>query len=172
MKAFDEDGRRLCQAQGEIFEASVSKLKMSSEMFVRRFMNSKLAKDFDSSSFLDGGYSIQNVFESFEEQYGHSASGSKKYDRNLMYWVGYVYRYLCYSYQLSSKQAYKILSLTYIASSYDAYHSLDVSLAIDRLLESKGVSFEENSRVLAGVSILKSIKERKGGQRLKNRKAT
>jgi RimJ/RimL family protein N-acetyltransferase len=75
-----------------------------------------------------------------------------------MYWVGYLYRYFCYTYDVSSKQAYKYLPLKYVASTFISYHSLDVSQAIERLLEAKKISFKEEDILRRGVDILRVIR--------------
>ena len=52
MIKIDRDGKRLCDIQAELFEKSVSTQDMSSEVFVRRFMNSKIATELDSKAFI------------------------------------------------------------------------------------------------------------------------
>lgn len=158
MKIIDKDGKRLCDIQAELFLKSVSSLNMSSEIFVRRFMNSKIAIELDNKSFLDDSKTIDNIFFELDLQYGKTSYGSLKYDKEIMYWAGYLYRYFCYTYDLSSKQAYKYLPLKYIASTYISYHSLDVSHAIERLLEAKNISFKEEDVLRRGVDILRTIK--------------
>ena len=43
MEKIDHDGLLLCEIQAKTFELSVSVTETSSEIFVRRFMNSKTA---------------------------------------------------------------------------------------------------------------------------------
>ena len=50
MKKIDHDGLLLCKIQGDIFENSLKKTKTSSEIFIRRFMFSDIAKEFDSKA--------------------------------------------------------------------------------------------------------------------------
>ena len=45
MKKIDKDGLILCDIQAKAFEISITAMNTSSEIFVRRFMNSKIAKD-------------------------------------------------------------------------------------------------------------------------------
>lgn len=160
MKAIDRDGKRLCELQAELFERSVSALGMGSEVFVRRYMNSRIATELDSGAFLDGGMEIEGIFDDLDRQYGPSSYGSRKYHRDVMYWVGYLYRFFCYCYETSSKQAYKMLPLKFVASTYEPYHSLDVSQAIERLLESKGISFSEEATSKRGVELLRSLRKK------------
>lgn len=158
MKAVDRDCKRLCDIQAELFERSVTQLNMSSEIFVRRFMNSKIANELDNESFLDDSKTIEDIFNELVDQYGKLNYGSKKYDRNAMYWTGYLYRCFAYTYELSSKQVYKLLPLKEVISSFEAYHTLDVEHAIERLLEAKNISFKEEDMITRGISILKKIR--------------
>ena len=158
MRKIDKEGKRLCDIQADLFEKSVSALEMSSEVFVRRFMNSKIAIELDNKAFLDDSKTINDIFKELDLQYGKTTYGSLKYNKDIMYWAGYLYRYFCYTYDLSSKQAYKYLPLKYVASTFVSYHSLDVSQAIERLHESKGISFKEEDILRKGVDILRVIK--------------
>ena len=159
MKTIDREGKRLCEFQAELFEKSISNLEMSSEIFVRRYMNSKIVSELDSGSFLEGNMGINDIYEELDRQYGPSTYGSRKYHRDVMYWTGYLYRYFCYCYDVSSKQAYKLLPFKYIASSFEPYHTLDVSQALERLLESKGISFSEEEMNKRGIAILRSMRK-------------
>ena len=160
MRKIDKEGKRLCDIQAELFERSLVSLEMSSEVFVRRFMNSKIAGELDSKAFLDDSKTIADIFRELDDQYGESSYGSVKYDREVMYWVGYLYRYFSYTYGLSSKQAYKYLPFKYVASTFSSYHSLDVSQAIERLLEAKNISFQEDDMLRRGVDLLRIIRKK------------
>ena len=159
MKTFDREGKRLCEFQAELFEKSVTALEMSSEIFVRRYMNSRIVRELDSGSFLEGNMGIADIYEELDRQYGPSSYGSRKYHRDIMYWAGYLYRYFSYCYDASSKQAYKLLPLKDVASSYEPFHTLDVSQAVERLLEAKGISFNEEEINQRAVAILKSMRQ-------------
>ncbi len=50
MKKISKDGLRLCDLQARTFEVSVELTTVSSEVFIRRFMNSKVAKTMDNES--------------------------------------------------------------------------------------------------------------------------
>lgn len=51
MKELDRECKRLTDIQAELFELSVKKLEMSSEVFVRRYMNSKIVRELDDCFF-------------------------------------------------------------------------------------------------------------------------
>ena len=155
MRQINRDALLMFNMQAELFEKSVDKVNTSSEVFVRRFMNSNVAREFDSGAILDDTKSIPAIFSEIEEEYGESEYGSVKYNKDVMYWCGYLYRYFSYFYKLSSKQAYKYLSLKYVSSSYEAYHTLDTKAAIERLLESKGLDLSKDTLIRKGVEYLK-----------------
>ena len=158
MKIIDRDGLRLCDIQADLFELASKKTNMSSEVFVRRFMNSKIIEELDNLSFLDEIKTTDDIFNALDEQYGKSNYGSEKYDKDVMYWSGYIYRYFCYTYNISSRQAYKMLPLKYVASTYSAYHTLDPVVAIERLLEAKKISFDEKDEFRRQLDIFRRIK--------------
>lgn len=107
LKKMDRDGLLLCELQAETFEESAETLETSSEIFIRRFMNSDVASLMDNNDFLQMNIQPKDIIERIEEQYGHSKYGSVKYSRDELYWIGYVYRYYSYTYELSSVRVYK-----------------------------------------------------------------
>lgn len=64
---------------------------------------------------------------------------------------------MCY-YEVSSKQAYKMLSLKYVASTYKSFHTLDISQSIKRLLKTKKLNLDETEMNKKRVIILKRIR--------------
>lgn len=151
MRKIDHDGLLLCKIQGAIFENSLKKTSTSSEIFIRRFMLSDIAKQFDSKAYLDGTLTKDEVFELIEEEYGESNYGKNKYNSEVLYWIGYLYRYFSYTYELTSKQVYRYVKPKELNGLYLAYHTLSCAQAIERILEAKNISFdvdEQNKRLL------------------------
>lgn len=93
MKQMDRDGLLLCELQAKTFESSIDFILTSSEIFIRRFMNSRIVKTIDNGAVLQTNMQSKDILESVEEQYGSSEYGSVKYTHNEMYWIGYLYRY-------------------------------------------------------------------------------
>ena len=102
MKKMDKDGLLLCDLQGETFELSTDLTSTSSEIFVRRFMNSKTAKMIDGKDILQTNLQARDIIDLVLAEYKDSSYGSIKYNKDEMYWVGYFYRYFSYTYKLSS----------------------------------------------------------------------
>lgn len=136
------DGLLLCDIQANTFEQSIQ-LACSSEVFIRRFMNSEVATEFDSLAFLDDTKTIQDVYDDLKKQYGEFNYGSTKFSTQALFWIGYIYRYFCFTYNLSSKTAYKLIKPNELNEAYLPYHTLDPVNAIDRLLEEKNISFKD-----------------------------
>ena len=151
MRKIDHDGLLLCKIQGTIFENSLQKTSTSSEIFVRRFMLSNIAKEFDSKAYLDSSITKDEVFELIDDEYGESSYGKNKYSGEVLYWIGYLYRYFSYTYELTSKQVYRYVKPKELNGLYLVYHSFDCAQAIERILEAKNISFdadEQNKRLL------------------------
>ena len=144
MIKLDRDGLSLCKIQGELFEKSITNVSTSSSIFIRRFMNSEIAKAFDSKDFLNDTISINGIYKELDAQFGESKYGSTKFNSEVLFWIGYIYRYFSYTYDLSSKQVYKIIKPNELNEIYYVYHTFDCANAIERILEEKGICFDED----------------------------
>ena len=155
MRTFDENGLKLCRMQAELFVLSAAKLECSSPVFLRRFMLSKVAVRMDQNGFLYESCTEEDILQEIEEQFGSSNYGKEKYSTEELYWMGYLYRYWCYTYEKSSKQVYKLIKPKDLRQLYYPYHSLDPAQAIRRILEAKNVTEEDMTQ--KGVQILRRI---------------
>ena len=158
MKELEKDGRLLCELQGKIFEKSVGEYGTSSAVFVRRYMNSDYAARMDRIGFIDRPTDEQEAFASLDAQYGSSQYGSELFSPEEMFWMGYIYRYWVCAYDVSSKAVYKTSNVREMHSVYYAYHTLDPLQAVQRLMEAKGLSLQEEEQITAGVKILRKIR--------------
>ena len=159
MKKIDESGLKLCKFQAELFRSSVEGTACSTPIFLRRFMYSSVAERMDKNSFLFESTNIRSVLDSIEEEFGKSDYGQKKYFPEELYWMGYLYRYWCYTYEKTSKQVYKIIKPDELRTLYFPYHSLDPAQAIERILEAKG--FAEKDYTPKGVELLRELLKKK-----------
>ena len=158
MRKLDDIGLKLCRMQAEIFEESVSLTDCSSPVFLRRFMYSDVASRMDSIGFLFESCDTKAVFKDIENQFGETNYGKERYSVNELYWMGYLYRYWCYTFEKTSRQVYKIMKPKELRGLYYPYHSLDPAQAIDRILEAKQMKEEDLTR--RGVEILREIIKR------------
>ncbi len=158
MKKIDKDGLILCDIQAKAFEISITAMNTSSEIFVRRFMNSKMAKEMDNQSMLQNNLQAKDILDRIDEEYGKSDYGSVKYTKNEMYWIGYLYRYFAYTYNMSSIQVYKIVKPKELRGLFLPYHTMDTAQAIDRIIEAKGIAIDSADEEKRQYEIYKSIR--------------
>ena len=159
MKKINKDGLLLCELQATAFENSADKMDSSSEIFIRRFMKSKIAKRLDNESVLESNIQANDILQLVDEEYGVSNYGSIKYTRNELYWIGYVYRYFAITYELTSVQVYRIVKPKELRSLFLPYHTMDPSQAIERILETKGLLLDENMELERQYKIFKRIRQ-------------
>ncbi len=159
MKKITKDGLLLCELQATAFENSLNKMESSSEIFIRRFMNSEIAKRLDDKSIIESNIQANDILERLDEEYGKSDYGSVKYTPNEIYWIGYIYRYFAITYELASTQVYKIVKPKELRGLFLPYHTLDPAQAIERILEAKGMLTDEKEELKRQYEFFKSIRE-------------
>lgn len=160
MKKIDKDGLILCELQAKAFENSIDKMDSSSEIFIRRFMKSKIAQKLDDASILESNMQANDILQLVDEEYGVTNYGSVKYTRNEMYWIGYIYRYFAITYEMTSSQVYKIVKPKELRGLFLPYHTLDPAQAIERIMEAKGRVQNEDYELERQYKIFKMIRER------------
>ena len=158
MKKIDKNGLLLCDLQATAFECSVDKMESSSEIFIRRFMKSEIAKRFDNESILETNIQANDILQLVDEEYGVSDYGSVKYTHNEMYWIGYIYRYFAITYEFTSARVYKIIKPKELRELFLPYHTLDPSQAIERILEAKGLLLDEEAELQRQYEIFRKIR--------------
>lgn len=160
MRRIDRDGLLLCDLQAKAFEMSLTCEDTSSEIFIRRYMNSDIAKQLDSLLVLQTNIQAKDMLVLVDEQYGRSDYGSVKYTANEIFWIGYIYRYFAYTYEKTSTQVYKIIKPKELRALFLPYHTMDPAQAIDRILEAKGLAGDNYSEEERQFKILKSVRNR------------
>ena len=125
-------------------------------------MNSQVAQRMDTGGFIFEACDTNMVIDEINAEFGISSYGKEKYYEQELYWIGYIYRYWCYTYQQTSKQVYKIAKPKELRDLYYPYHSLDPSQAIERILEAKGIS--EEDLTARGVEIMRRIVKQKNDE--------
>lgn len=158
MKKIDKDGLLLCELQANAFELSSETTLTSSGIFIRRFMNSQIAKSMDSEAFLQLNIGAKDILDRVDEEYGVSQYGSVKYTKNELYWIGYIYRYYVYTYNISSRQAYKVIKPKELRGLFLSYHTMDPEQAIERILEAKNLIINEEMELKRQYEIFRRIR--------------
>lgn len=149
MKKMDTLGLKLCSYQAKLFELSIGETKCSTKIFIRRFMNSKLAERMDSVAFLFESIAVSDAIAEIESEYGESSYGCEKFSAEEMHWIGYIYRYWAYISAKPSSCVYKLVKPEQLRKVYFPYHSLDPLQAIERIMEDLGL---ENDLYLDDIS--------------------
>lgn len=162
MKIMDSYGLGLCRFQAELFENSRDNADCSSKIFIRRFMYSDLAVRMDSDGFLFEAVDVTDALHEIEAQFGPSDYGSEKFNKEELYWTGYIYRYWAYTSEKKSKQIYKTIKPEELRKLYFPYHSLDPEQAIERIKESKGGDYEDD--IKRGVEVLRRVRNSENGR--------
>jgi len=126
---------QMCDLQAKIFTLSIEK-GYDSPSFIKAFMNSEVAKELDSDFNHVQWAGLLYVFEKLEKEISEITKKTlNTFDKETMYWAGYLYRYWHYYTGESSKQIYKIANAKTINATYYSYHSMGLEFAIDRLKE-------------------------------------
>ncbi len=125
----------LCEMQAKLFELSADR-QYDSESFIKEYMNSKSAKALDSSiNHLQWAGTKYIMSQVEEELQGKLRRSNLIYDKETLYWAGYLYRYWHYYTGESSKDIFRQASASVMRAVFLPYHSLSNELAIDRLKE-------------------------------------
>lgn len=149
-----------CKQQGEFFFASISLFPdCSSRVFVRRFMNSDLAKRLDHSDYALELFDRRNYAFELEEQYGSFEYGNEKTDGEILYWMGYIYRYWSILYEMPSSKIFRLFPSKKMEEVYEAYHTLDPKMAIDRILEAIDYKAIDPTDPVSTLEIMKRVRK-------------
>ena len=143
MTKMDEIGLMLCKYQARLFEYA-AKQKVSSKLFIKMFAYSYVAARMDSIGFL---LESIDVPQAYLEVINNNSRNGIVYSEKIMNWMGYIYRYICYVYQQPMKRVYKLIKPKELFDLYEAYHSLDNDLAIQRILEAKSINFDNKDNL-------------------------
>lgn len=131
----DELQLKLCDIQGRLFELSADN-KYDSADFVKEFMLSETAKD------LDKKYNrMQWAGEEYLLEEIVSAAGDKIrkndriYSKNVLYWMGYIYRYWHYYTDEDSAGIYRQATVDIMKRNFTMFHTMAPEIAIEDLKE-------------------------------------
>ena len=122
-------------------------------------MKSEVTKRLDNESVLESNIQANDILELINEEYGISNYGSVKYTRNEIYWIGYIYRYFAFTYEMSSAQVYKIVKPKELRGLFLPYHTMDPAQAIERILEAKNMIVDEEAELKRQYEIFKRIRK-------------
>ena len=131
----DELQLKLCDIQGRLFELSAEK-NYSSAAFVKAFMTSDTAKALDSEYNRMQWAGEEYLLEEAASAAGNSLTmDGEIYDTDILYWIGYIYRYWHYYSGEDSAKIYKQAPALTMKRNYMIFHTMDPVLAIEDLKE-------------------------------------
>ena len=160
MREIDTTGIGMCKIQAELFVTAASLCRSSSAIFIRRFMNSSVAKRMDKNDILSEANDVRTMIEEVEDEYGRSEYGTSHYSDEELYWIGYIYRYWAYTRGTSSRIIYKTANSSEMRKLFYPYHSLDPQVAIDRILEAKQLTDRKETLSYGVETMRRILKER------------
>ncbi len=154
MKKFDHDGLLLAEYQGKLFEKS-TELECSSAVFLRRFLHSDFLKRMDTNDAASLTFDVNEGINSIQIQFGEYDYGKNKYSKSAMFWMGYMYRYLSYTREATTKFVMNLFPHKQLNDVYYSFHTQDPEWCVQSLLEMNGKSediFDNNLRLKAVIS--------------------
>lgn len=129
---------KLCDIQGRLFELTVER-QLSSAAFIKTFMNSETAKALDSTYNRMQWAGEEYLLEEVTENTGDKLSGTGEvFERDVIYWIGYLYRYWHYYTGETSKAIYKQAPVETMKRNYMMFHTMAPEVAIEDLKEIGG----------------------------------
>ena len=122
---------KLCDIQGRLFERSTT---YASEGFIRDFMNSEVAEHLDSPYNKLQWMGEEYLMDELKDEKKLDTDG-EKYSPEVLYWIGYLYRYWACTRGEKSKRIYRQAPAKTMKRNYMAFHTFDPDVAIDDLIE-------------------------------------
>ena len=126
---------KLCDIQGRLFELSLN-AGFDSKSFIKAFMTSSVAEDLDSvynrMQWAGEEYLLEELVA---EKRDFLITSNKQFGRDMMFWIGYIYRYWHYYKNENSKAIYRIAPAEIMEHNYLMFHTMSPEMTIDDLVE-------------------------------------
>ena len=120
----DEIQLKLCDIQGRLFELSADN-NYGSANFIKTFMTSEVAKALDSKYNRMQWAGEEYLLEELVAISGDKiTSEGEVYSKNILYWMGYLYRYWHYYTQEDSSKIYKQAPVGTMKRNYLMFHTM------------------------------------------------
>ena len=157
MRKFDHNGLLLAEYQGKLFERS-NNLNCSTAIFLRRFLHSELLNSLDTNNPSLLSLDVNEGIATITEQFGDTDYGKVKYSKSSLFWIGYLYRYISYTREVSTRFVMELFPYKQLNDVYYSFHTQDPEWCIKSLLDINDLDeeiFDNNLR-------LKKIMKEKG----------
>ena len=149
MRQFDHSGLLLAEYQGKLFEKS-NELQCSTGVFIRRFLHSNLLELLDKNEPAALSLDLKDGLHSILEQFGDSDYGQIKYAKSILFWMGYIYRYISYTREASTKFVMDLWDYKKMSDLYYSFHTQDPEWCVRSMLEMLNLTenvFDNNYRL-------------------------
>ena len=124
-----------CDIQGRLFELSADQ-SIDSPSFISSFMKSDVARYLDSKyNRLQWAGEEYLLEELLDEKGKEILWNGEQYSRDILFWIGYLYRYWHFYTGESSRSIYKQAPASTMKRNYMMFHTLDPQIAVDDLKE-------------------------------------
>ena len=127
---------QLCDIQGRMFMLSARR-GISSAEFIKVFMKSATAKALDSTynrmQWAGEEYLLEEVVDEAGDRF---EKPGEVYSDELIYWIGYIYRYWHYVTREASREIYKQAPMKVMTQNYARFYMMTPEEVIDLLKES------------------------------------
>ena len=126
---------KMCDIQGRLFELSADK-GLSSAAFIKTFMLSEVSKGLDSKfnhmQWAGEEYLLDEIVSTSSE---NLTNNGEVYSKDILYCIGYLYRYWHYYTGEDSAKIYKQAPVKTMKRNYMIFHTMDPVVAIENLKE-------------------------------------
>ena len=126
---------KMCDIQGRLFELSAEK-DLPSAAFIKAFMTSETAKALDSKynrmQWAGEEYLIEEIISNEGDKLKQEG---EIYSSDVLYWIGYIYRYWHYYTGENSSKIYKKAPVSVMKRNHLMFHTMAAELAIENLKE-------------------------------------
>lgn len=134
MEKLTLEKRQLCDIQGRLFELAL-KNGYDCPSFIEAFMNSRAAAALDDVYDRLQWAGEEYILEELNDETGGLKKAGSVFNREVMYWTGYIYRYWHYYTGQCSREIYRIADAGTMSECWLGFHTLDAVMAIDDLIE-------------------------------------
>ena len=141
-REFDTTGMLLAKMQAEMF-SDATKRGFGSYYFLRRFASSTYCKALDSLAILRSSLVPDNFWDENEKTISKNGT---IFHSDVMHWIGYIYRYWCYVENIKMMKLIQRVPIKYLASIYNAYHSLSPEVVVAHVKETLHINEEERRK--------------------------
>ena len=125
-----------CWIQARVFERA-DKAGYDMEAFAAAFMASEAAEgldaDYDRMQWAGEAYVLESVIR--ESGLKPDAAGRRVYDREAIFWAGFIYRFWNFKTSEASRAIHAQFPLAEVLSVYPGFHTLDNNRAVDEMIE-------------------------------------